>query len=446
MTFLLKFSKLSKHFFQIIFAITIFLPNSAQAADTLSRGNTDWIITATALVLFITMPGLALFYGGLVRSKNFLSVLMQCFTICCLASIVWVVVGYSIAFGSNNIWWGGLSKSFLSGSDISTLSGDIPENVFFMFQMTFAIITPALIVGAYVERIKFGAVVLFSTLWVVFVYAPSTHWIWGGGLLSDLGWASKSLEGYATMDFAGGLVVHANAAVAALIIAKFLGSRKGFPNDLHPPHSPGLVMIGAAMLWVGWFGFNAGSALAANGTAGMALTVTHISAATACLTWSLIEYFKFGKPSLVGIATGAIAGLATITPGSGFVGPAGAIVYGALAAIVCFYMISLVKNSWKIDDSLDVFAVHGVGGILGILLTAFFADKSLGGVGLPEGVSMGTAFLGQLIATGVTIVWAGIAAFILLKITQFFVGLRVSDEDETDGLDITYHGERSYDL
>ncbi|MBT5429939.1 MAG: ammonium transporter [Rhodospirillaceae bacterium] len=446
MAFLLKFSKLSKLFFQIVFAITIFLPNSALAADTLSRGNTAWIITATALVLFMTMPGLALFYGGLVRSKNFLSVLMQCFTICCLASIVWVVAGYSIAFGSNNIWWGGLSKSFLSGSDISTLSGDIPENVFFMFQMTFAIITPALIVGAYVERIKFGAVVLFSTLWIIFVYAPSTHWIWGGGLLSDLGWASKSLEGYATMDFAGGLVVHANAAVAALIIAKFLGSRKGFPNDLHPPHSPGLVMIGAAMLWVGWFGFNAGSALAANGTAGMALTVTHISAATACLTWSLIEYFKFGKPSLVGIATGAIAGLATITPGSGFVGPAGAIVYGALAAIVCFYMISLVKNIWKIDDSLDVFAVHGVGGILGILLTAFFADKSLGGVGLPEGISMGTAFLGQLIATGVTIVWAGIAAFILLKITQFFVGLRVSDEDETDGLDITYHGERSYDL
>ncbi len=446
MTFLSKFSKLSKLFFQIIFAITIFLPNSAQAADTLSRGNTAWIITATALVLFMTMPGLALFYGGLVRSKNFLSVLMQCFTICCLASIVWVVAGYSIAFGSNNIWWGGLSKSFLSGSDISTLSGDIPENVFFMFQMTFAIITPALIVGAYVERIKFGAVGLFSTLWIIFVYAPSTHWIWGGGLLSDLGWASKSLEGYATMDFAGGLVVHANAAVAALIIAKFLGSRRGFPNDLHPPHSPGLVMIGAAMLWVGWFGFNAGSALAANGTAGMALTVTHISAAAACLTWSLIEYFKFGKPSLVGIATGAIAGLATITPGSGFVGPAGAIVYGALAAIICFYMISLVKNSWKIDDSLDVFAVHGVGGILGILLTAFFADKSLGGVGLPEGVSMGTAFLGQLIATGVTIVWASIAAFILLKLTQFFVGLRVSDEDETDGLDITYHGERSYDL
>jgi Amt family ammonium transporter len=446
MIFLSKLFGPFQIFFQIIFSIILFLPSNAQAADKLSEGNTAWIITATALVLFMTMPGLALFYGGLVRSKNFLSVLMQCFTICCLASIVWVVAGYSIAFGSNNIWWGGLSKSFLSGSDINTLSGDIPENVFFMFQMTFAIITPALIVGAYVERIKFSAVVLFSTLWVIFVYAPSTHWIWGGGLLSDLGWASKSLEGYATMDFAGGLVVHANAAVAALIIARFLGSRKGFPNDLHPPHSPGLVMIGAAMLWVGWFGFNAGSALAANGTAGMALTVTHISAASACLTWSLIEFLKFGKPSLVGIATGAIAGLATITPGSGFVGPAGAIVYGALAAIICFYMISLVKNIWKIDDSLDVFAVHGVGGILGILLTAFFADKSLGGVGLPEGVSMGTAFLGQLIATGVTIIWAGIAALILLKITEFIVGLRVSDEDETEGLDITYHGERGYDL
>ena len=431
---------------QAIFALVILLPNSVQAADQLNQGNTAWIITATALVLFMTMPGLALFYGGLVRSKNFLSVLMQCFTICCLASIVWVIAGYSIAFGSNNVWWGGLSKSFLSGSAIDTLSGDIPENVFFMFQMTFAIITPALIVGAYVERIRFSAVILFSTLWIIVVYAPSTHWIWGGGLLSDLGWASESLNGYATMDFAGGLVVHANAAVAALIIAKFLGSRKGFPNDLHPPHNPGLVMIGAAMLWVGWFGFNAGSALAANGTAGMALTVTHISAATACLVWTLIEYLRFGKPSLVGIATGAIAGLATITPGSGFVGPAGAIVYGALAAIVCFYMISVVKNVWNIDDSLDVFAVHGVGGILGILLTAFFADKSLGGVGLPEGVTMGTAFLGQLIATIVTIVWASIAAFVLLKVTKSLVGLRVSEEDEDEGLDITSHGERSYDI
>ena len=436
-----------------ISSVTIFLfslislaPSEAFAADKLSGGDTAWIITATALVLFMTMPGLALFYGGLVRSKNVLSVLMQCFTICCMASIVWLVVGYSIAFGGGNAWWGGLSKVFLTGVSTDTLLGSIPEDVFFMFQMTFAIITPALIVGAYVERIKFGAVILFSALWLIFVYAPSTHWIWGGGLLADLGWASDALKGYATMDFAGGLVVHANAAVAALVIAKVLGARRGFPDELRPPHNPGLVMIGAAMLWVGWYGFNAGSALAANGSAGMAMTVTHISASAACLTWILIEYIKFGKPSLVGIATGAIAGLATITPGSGFVGPGGALVYGVGSGVLCFYMINVVKSKWNIDDSLDVFAVHGIGGILGILLTAFFADASLGGNGLPEGITMGTAFLGQLIAAVVTIVWAGVASFILLKITQAVLGLRVTVDDETEGLDITSHGERSYDL
>ena len=436
-----------------ISSVTIFLfslislaPSEAFAADKLSGGDTSWIITATALVLFMTMPGLALFYGGLVRSKNVLSVLMQCFTICCMASIVWLVVGYSIAFGGGNAWWGGLSKVFLTGVSTDTLLGSIPEDVFFMFQMTFAIITPALIVGAYVERIKFGAVILFSALWLIFVYAPSTHWIWGGGLLADLGWASDALKGYATMDFAGGLVVHANAAVAALVIAKVLGARRGFPDELRPPHNPGLVMIGAAMLWVGWYGFNAGSALAANGSAGMAMTVTHISASAACLTWILIEYIKFGKPSLVGIATGAIAGLATITPGSGFVGPGGALVYGVGSGVLCFYMINVVKSKWNIDDSLDVFAVHGIGGTLGILLTAFFADASLGGNGLPEGITMGTAFLGQLIAAVVTIVWAGVASFILLKITQAVLGLRVTVDDETEGLDITSHGERSYDL
>ncbi|HJO87056.1 MAG TPA: ammonium transporter, partial [Rhodospirillales bacterium] len=332
------------------------------------------------------------------------------------------------------------------GVSTDTLLGSIPEDVFFMFQMTFAIITPALIVGAYVERIKFGAVILFSALWLIFVYAPSTHWIWGSGLLADLGWASDALKGYATMDFAGGLVVHANAAVAALVIAKVLGARRGFPDELRPPHNPGLVMIGAAMLWVGWYGFNAGSALAANGSAGMAMTVTHISASAACLTWILIEYIKFGKPSLVGIATGAIAGLATITPGSGFVGPGGALVYGVGSGVLCFYMINVVKSKWNIDDSLDVFAVHGIGGTLGILLTAFFADASLGGNGLPEGITMGTAFLGQLIAAVVTIVWAGVASFILLKITQAVLGLRVTVDDETEGLDITSHGERSYDL
>jgi Amt family ammonium transporter len=301
-------------------------------------------------------------------------------------------------------------------------------------------------VGAYVERIKFSAVMFFTTLWIVLVYAPSTHWIWGGGFLSDLGWASSTLKGFATMDFAGGLVVHTNAAIAALVIAKVLGSRKGFPNELRPPHNPGLVMIGAAMLWVGWYGFNAGSALAADGSAGMAMTVTHISAATACLVWMLIECIKFGKPSLVGIATGAIAGLATITPGAGFVGPVGALVYGALSGIICFYMITVVKNKWKTDDSLDVFAVHGVGGILGILLTGLFADLSLGGNGLETGISIKVAFFGQLLATIITIAWAGLMSYVLLKITQLFFGLRVTEDEEIEGLDITSHGERGYDL
>jgi Amt family ammonium transporter len=429
-----------------IAGVLAFLPDSAwaQGAAKLSGGNTAWIITATALVLFMTMPGLALFYGGLVRSKNVLSVLMHCFAITCISSILWLVLAYSIAFGGDGVWWGGLSKSFLSGVGVDTMFGDIPESVFFMFQMTFAIITPALIVGAYVERIKFSAVVLFSGLWLIIVYAPSAHWIWGGGLLADLEWAR--LKGHATMDFAGGLVVHANAGVAALLLAKILGPRRGFPNDLRPPHNPGMVMIGAAMLWVGWYGFNAGSALAANGSAGMAMTVTHISASTACLVWIAIEWIKFGKPSLVGIATGAIAGLATITPASGFVGPAGALVYGFLAGIICFFAINLIKKAWKIDDSLDVFAVHGVGGILGVLLTGIFADASLGGVGLPEGVTMGTAFLGQLIAVAVTIAWATIAGYIIIKITQAIVGLRVDEDDESEGLDLTEHGERGYDL
>ena len=301
------------------------------------------------------------------------------------------------------------------------------------------------VVGAYVERIKFSAVILFSGLWLIFVYAPSTHWIWGGGILADLGWISESLKGVAVMDFAGGLVVHANAGVAALILAAALGPRRGFPSELRPPHNPGLVMIGAAMLWVGWFGFNGGSALAADGAAGMAITVTHISAATACLTWVAIEWIKFGKPSLVGIATGAIAGLATITPGSGFVGPVGGLVFGFLAGIICFYAINMVKSMWKIDDSLDVFAVHGVGGVLGILLTSVFAAPQFGGLG-GDGYSIGTAFMGQLIGTVITVIWAGVAGYIILKIVQATVGLRTTPEEETEGLDITAHGERSYDL
>jgi Amt family ammonium transporter len=437
------------YFFPAI-AVALFataLPGEALAQDDkLSDGNTAWIITATALVLFMTMPGLALFYGGLVRSKNVLSVLMQCFGICCGMSILWLVLAYSIAFGGANAWWGGLDKMFLAGVTTETLSGNIPENVFFMFQMTFAIITPALIVGAYVERIKFSAVMLFSALFLILIYAPSTHWIWGGGILADMGWISDSLKGVGTMDFAGGLVVHANAGIAALVIAKMLGSRTGFPSDLRPPHNPGMVMIGAAMLWVGWYGFNAGSALAADGAAGMAMTVTHISAATACLFWITIEWIKFGKPSLVGIATGAIAGLATITPGSGFVGPVGALVFGALAGVICFFMIDVVKRAWNIDDSLDVFAVHGVGGILGILLTSFFADSSLGGNGLAEGLTMGTAFMGQFLATVITIVWAGIASYVIVLIVKALVGLRVDEDEETEGLDLTSHGERGYDL
>ncbi|MDE0537099.1 MAG: ammonium transporter [Rhodospirillales bacterium] len=424
----------------------LFAADGALAQDAkLAGGDTAWIITATALVLFMTMPGLALFYGGLVQSRNVLSVLMHCFTITCVSSVLWLVLAYSIAFGDASAWWGGLGKAFFRDVGTDALSGTIPESVFFMFQMTFAVITPALIVGAYVERIKFSAVILFSALWLIFVYAPSTHWIWGGGILADLGWISESLKGVAVMDFAGGLVVHANAGVAALILAAALGPRRGFPTELRPPHNPGLVMIGAAMLWVGWFGFNGGSALAADGAAGMAITVTHISAATACLTWVAIEWIKFGKPSLVGIATGAIAGLATITPGSGFVGPIGGLVFGFLAGIICFYAINVVKSMWKIDDSLDVFAVHGVGGVLGILLTSVFAAPGLGGLG-GDDYSIGTAFIGQLIGTVITVIWAGVVGFIILKIVQASVGLRTTPEEETEGLDITAHGERSYDL
>jgi Amt family ammonium transporter len=435
--------------FTVVFGLL--LPDSAfaqaAAVKTFDAGDTAWIITATALVLFMTMPGLALFYGGLVRSKNVLSVLMHCFAITCVCSVLWLVLAYSIAFGTDNAVWGGLENMFFAGiGDRLRDATTIPESVFFIFQMTFAIITPGLIVGAYVERIKFSAVVLFTSLWLVLVYAPSAHWIWGGGLLADMGWIHAALEGVAAMDFAGGLVVHANAGVAALLLAKVLGPRGGFPNDLRPPHNPGLVMIGAAMLWVGWFGFNGGSALGANSGAGMAILVTHISAATACIVWSAIEWAKFGKPSLVGIATGAIAGLATITPGAGFVGPVGGLVYGAVAAVVCFYSIGLVKKAMNIDDSLDVFAVHGVGGMIGIVLTGVFAHASLGGVGLPEGRSIATAVFGQIAALAVTVVWAGVVSYILIKVTQALVGLRVGAEEETEGLDITAHGERSYDL
>ena len=422
-------------------AAAMFLPANAMAQDaqpvTMNGANTAWILTATALVLFMTLPGLALFYGGLVRAKNVLSVLMHCFAIACLASVLWLVAAYSLAFGQGggmNAWIGGLGKAFLAGAGTGALTNDIPEVVFFMFQMTFAIITPALIVGAYPERMRFAAVLLISGLWLLLVYAPVCHWVWGGGWLAGMG----------VLDFAGGLVVHATAGVSAIVIALLLGSRAGFPNDLRPPHSPPMTMMGAAMLWVGWYGFNAGSALAANGNAGMAMVVTHTSAAAASLTWMAIEWIKFGKPSLVGIVTGMVAGLATITPASGFVGPAGALVYGVLAGLICYIAVAYVKHSLKIDDSLDVFAVHGVGGILGILLVSAFADPALGGLGLAKGMTIGKQFGVQAIATVATVVWSAVLTFIIVKVVGAIVPIRASAEAETDGLDLSEHGERGY--
>ena len=419
--------------------ITVFAAGPAQAADKLNTGDTAWIITATALVLFMTLPGLALFYGGLVRAKNVLSVLMHCFAVACLASILWLVGVYSLAFddgGSLNAFIGGLDKMFLSGVTSVTLSGTIPETVFFMFQMTFAIITPALIVGAFPERIKFSAVLLFSLFWLILVYAPACHWVWGGGWLAEMG----------VMDFAGGIVVHVTAGVSALVLAVVLGPRRGFPRDIRPPHNPGMTVIGACMLWVGWFGFNAGSALAADGGAGMAMVVTHISAATASLVWAIIEWVKFGKPSVVGIVTGTIAGLASITPASGFVGPIGAVVIGIASGFVCQWFTTWIRSTWKIDDSLDVFAVHGVGGILGTLLVAIFAASEFGGLGLPEDTSIGNQFFVQVIGILSVAILSGVVTWLIAKSLSVSVGLRVSEEDEIDGLDISAHGERAYDL
>ena len=396
--------------------------------------NTAWILTSTALVLFMTLPGLALFYGGLVRSSNVLSVLMHCFAIACLASIVWLAIGYSLAFADGNAWAGGFQRAFFAGVGKEALSGDIPESVFFMFQMTFAIITPALIVGAYPERIRFGAVLLFSALWLVIVYAPVTHWIWGGGWLAEMG----------ILDYAGGLVVHLTAGISALVLASALGPRKGFPDQVDPPHNPALVMIGASMLWVGWFGFNAGSALAANEDAGMAMLVTHVSAATASLVWMFIDWLKFGKPTLVGLVTGTIAGLASITPASGFVGPTGALIIGGSAGIICYVLVSFVKNTLKVDDSLDVFAVHGAGGVLGILLVSFLTDSNIGGAGYADGMSASSQFNIQLIGVASVFVWSIIASLIIIVIVKALTGLRVEDSNEEEGLDISSHGETNY--
>ncbi|MGJ8726510.1 MAG: ammonium transporter [Roseibacillus sp.] len=406
-------------------------------ASVLDSGNTAWMITATVLVLFMTLPGLALFYGGLVRSKNVLSVLMHCFAVACLASLVWVAVGYSLAFSGGNAWIGDLNKAFLKGVGVNSMGGlgDIPETVFVMFQMTFAIITPGLIVGAFVERMKFSAVMLFSALWLVIVYAPAVHWVWAdNGIM--LAWGA--------IDLAGGIVVHATAGVSALVLAKMLGARKGFPSKLQPPHNPGMVMIGASMLWVGWFGFNAGSQLQANGSAGMTMLVTHLSASTAALTWAVVEKIKTGKSGLVGIVTGMIAGMATITPASGVVGPMGAILLGFLAGVICYFMCGIVRNGLKIDDSLDVFAVHGVGGILGTLLAAVLGHQMFGGVG--GEFNIGSQLVVQVQSLAITIGWSIVATVVIVFIVRAVTGLRVSEEAEQNGLDQEEHGETAYSL
>jgi len=422
------------------FLIPCFLaasPSLAQAetpALAHDSGDTAWMLTATVLVLFMTLPGLALFYGGLVRAKNLLSVLMQCFAIACLASVLWVVGLYSLAFSEGNSWIGGFGHLLLGGIGIDELNGNtFPETVFVMFQMTFAIITPGLIIGAVVERMKFSAVLLFVTLWLILVYVPVAHWVWGGGWMMRNG----------VLDLAGGIVVHTTAGVSALVLATMLGPRNGFPRRLHPPHSPGLVMVGASMLWVGWFGFNAGSQIAANGSAGMTMLVTHIAAAVASLTWMTVEWLKTGKPGLVGIVTGMVAGLATITPASGNVGPLGAILLGLLAGLVCYYACGIIKNRFGIDDSLDVFAVHGVGGIMGSVLVAVFGVSALGGTGVD---SMGSQLVTQLIGVGTTVLWSAVLTFVIVLVVKAIVGLRLDPEDEETGLDQTSHGEGAYNM
>ena len=407
----------------------------AQDAPELNGANTAWILVSTALVLFMTLPGLALFYSGLVRSKNVLSVLMQCFTIACLMSILWLVLAYGLAFGDGGKMnsFIGMGKILLSGVGWDSLSGDIPETVFFMFQMTFAIITPALIVGGFAERMKFSAVLWFSCLWLLLVYAPVCHWVWGGGWLGDIGF----------MDFAGGTVVHINAGVAAIVAAIVLGNRKGFPGTAMPPHNMTLTVAGASMLWVGWFGFNAGSALAADGNAGMAMLVTHISAAAGSLAWVTCEWIKHGKPSVLGIVTGMVAGLGTITPASGFVGPLGGLLIGISAGVVCYFATQYIKRGLKIDDSLDVFPVHGVGGALGVLLTAVFFASSLGGPA-EAGYAMGSQFAIQAVGVVATVVWCGTVSYILLKVLDSLIGLRVTSDEETEGLDLISHDERGY--
>ena len=424
-----------------IVSLTLLVTPSISSAQDLNGANTGWILTSTALVLFMTLPGLSLFYGGLVRTKNVLSVLMQCFAIAVSISILWLVVGYSIAFGpSDSAYWGGLSRMFFSGIDINSMSGDIPETVFAAFQMTFAIITPALIVGAFVERIKFSSMLIFSILWTLVVYFPVANWVWGGGWLGSMG----------LIDFAGGTVVHVTAGVGALVTALFIGQRGEFGQSSTLPHNLTMSFTGAAMLWVGWFGFNAGSALAADGAAGMALFVTHISASTGALTWMVIEWIKFGKPSGLGAITGMVAGLATITPASGSVGPAGGLLVGLAGGIVCYYATTYLKQNLTIDDSLDVFPVHGVGGIVGTFLAGVLVSNNLGvfsGNGLAKGMTIGSQVGVQVTGILATGIYTAIVTFVLLKIVGALTsGIRITEEQEQVGCDITDHDEKGYSM
>jgi len=431
-----------KHYKRIyLFIFILFSPSLALADDTLSSGDTAWMLTATALVLLMTIPGLSLFYAGMVRSKNVLSVLMQCFAITGLMSIIWVVYGYSLAFsngGSINGFIGGLDNFMLLNIKVDSLTGTIPETVFMTFQMTFFIIAPALIVGAFAERMKFSAMMWFMAIWGTIVYLPVCHWVWGGGWMSNL-----ETE---PLDFAGGTVVHINAAVAGLVASIMIGKRKGFKRVAMPPHNLPFTLVGAALLWVGWFGFNAGSELAANGAAGMAMAVTQIATAAAALSWMFVEWLKHGKPSVLGIASGAVGGLVAITPASGSVGPTGALVIGISAGTLCYWGATSLKNKFGYDDSLDVFGVHGIGGIVGALLTGVFVSAKVGGVGLEEGVSMASQIGAQALSVVVTIIWSGSLSFIILKVLDKTIGIRVDEEDEIEGLDITSHDERGYNI
>ncbi|MBC7984182.1 MAG: ammonium transporter [Candidatus Obscuribacterales bacterium] len=429
----------SSHLHRVLSVVLGCSMSSMAVAETptINTGDTAWLLTATTLVLFMTLPGLAAFYAGLVRTKNVLSVLMQCFAITCVVSVLWLVGGYGLAFGDGGNMQpliGSLSKVWFSGMGRDSVTGTLPEYAFSMFQLTFAIITPALIIGGFAERMRFSAVLWFSGLWLILVYVPVCHWVWGGGWLAKLG----------VLDFAGGIVVHVNAGVAALVTALVLRQRKGFPHVAMPPHNMPLTVIGAGMLWVGWFGFNAGSALAANGSAASAMLVTHLGAATGALAWMFLEWWRYGKPSVLGIVTGMVAGLGTITPASGFVGVTGAVIIGALAGVVCFLATQLLKRKLHIDDSLDVSPVHGVGGVVGTILTGVFVSAQFGGIGFAEGMTLGKQVGVQVLGVAATAIWCALATYIILKVLDATLGIRVNEEQESEGLDLAQHGERGY--